>query len=143
MDENKSPGRGMSNPNQRDRNPLGTVYFPVAIELVDSRLARDMGGCELRRYLTFLRIMSFLGILSFSMSLEELEKVDGVSERSAIRVNAKLVERGLVSIDWQKNPMRYTLMLPREWLKPPSSIRFIPTASGIRTEEKVVAPEWE
>ena len=140
--ENKSAERGKSSLDQRNRNPLGAVYFPVATELVDSGLGRQMGGCELRRYLTLLRIGNSLGSLSSSVSLENLANIDGVSPRSAFRVNGKLAERGLVSIDWQKNPMRYTLMLPEEWIKPPSRVRLVSTASGVRTEERVEAPKW-
>jgi hypothetical protein len=87
--------------------------------------------------------MNFLCTNSFSVSLEDLARLDDVSARSAGRVNAKLVERGLVSIDWQKNPMRYTLMLPQEWTKPLDRIRLVRTASGVRTEAMVEPPKWD
>jgi hypothetical protein len=86
--------------------------------------------------------MNFLGTLSFSVSLEDLASIDGVSTRSAFRVNAKLAERGLVCIDRRSNPAGYTLMLPDEWRKPPVRVRLVRTASGVKAEERVEAPKW-
>ena len=137
----KADGRG------RNRNPVGGRWFPVSIELIDSGLLREMGGAEYKRYSTLLRIANFLGKGSFSASTAQLEKYDGISERQTFRVNAKLQERGLVTIDRTKNPYRYTLQLPSEWHKPGTHPELgtkprIEVTARIEVTEKIAAPKW-
>jgi len=141
--ENKSAGGGKSSPNKWGRNPLGAVFFPVPTELIDSALFSQMGGCEVRRYITLSRIANYFRTVSFSVSLEDLKNVDGISTRSAERVNKKLAKQGLVAIDPGSNPSRYTLMDPKEWKKPILRIRFFGTAARVRVEGTVEAPEWK
>ena len=125
-----------------DRNPLGVPYFPVPLELIESGLARQMRASELQRYLTLLRIMNYLGKLSFSVGLEVLGNMDGISPRTAFRVNAKLEERGMVQIDRERNPTNYTMMLPSEWKKPIEGIRLTGTAYNVSTSRRLGVPKW-
>ncbi|MGO8732189.1 MAG: hypothetical protein ACLQVM_05290 [Terriglobia bacterium] len=115
----------------------------MCIELIDSGLARLMGASEFRRYITLVRIANFLGALSFAMSLEELEVIDGVSPRSAHHVNAKLGERKLVEVDRKCNPYRYRLFLPQEWVKPVVGVQLGGVRGRVRTTQKIRAPAWK
>lgn len=126
-----------------DRNPLGVPYFPVPIELIESGLWRQMGNCELRRYVTLLRISNYLGKLSFSVGYEWLGTMDGVSPSSAFRVNKMLEKRGLVHIERDRNPTRYTLNLLSEWKKPMAGIKLTGTADNVTTKGRgLEVPKW-
>ena len=135
--------------NGRNRNPLGEGFFPVPYELMDSGFAREMSGAEFKRYATLLRIANFQGALSFTISLEDLERCDGVSARRAHHVNAKLQERGLVEIDRSCNPYRYTLLRSSEWHKPPVPGQRTMVSRMLNRRrviavppQKVTAPPW-
>ena len=74
-----------------------------------------MGGSEFKRYMTLLRKSNYrYGSHRIQCSLEELEKLDGVSVRRAWLVNRKLQERGLVKVEDTK-PITYILVPPACW----------------------------
>jgi DNA-binding transcriptional ArsR family regulator len=92
---------------------------------------------------TLLRISNYLGKLSFSVGLEWLGTLDGVSPRSAFRVNAKLEERGLVHIERDRNPTRYTLNLLSEWKRPMAGIQLTGNAENVTTKgRRLEVPKW-
>ena len=74
-----------------------------------------MSGSEFKRYMTLLRKSNYqYGSHRIQCSLEELEKLDGVSVRRAWLVNRKLQERGLVKVEDTK-PITYILVPPAYW----------------------------
>jgi DNA-binding transcriptional ArsR family regulator len=114
----------------------------VPLELIDSGLAREMGASEFQRYIILLRLANFRKTLVVSESLEDLERKDGLSPRSASRINARLEERGLVRIDRNRNPFKYTLLKPSEWKK--LGEPWYPTGNfePAQNREKIEAPPW-
>ncbi len=98
------------------RNPFPDEYFfAVPLCLLDRGLVRVMSGSEFKRYLTLLRKSNYqYGSHRIQCSLEDLEKLDGVSVRRAWCVNRKLQERGLVQIEKTK-PTTYILVPPACW----------------------------
>ncbi len=102
------------------RDPFPDVrFFKVYLPLYDTGLIRVMTGSELKRYLTLLRLSNYqYGRKEIRIDLKELRDWDGVSERCAFHVNAKLLEYGLVEIK-DTRPTTYVLKHPDTWSVPP------------------------
>lgn len=98
------------------RDPFPDVhFFKVYLPLYDTGLIRVMTGSELKRYLTLLRLSNYqYGRQEIRIGLKELKVHDGVSERRAFHVNAKLLEHGLVEIK-DTRPTTYVLKHPDTW----------------------------
>lgn len=101
------------------RNPFPLdLWFPVPLRLLDDGKLRVLTGSELKRYLTLLRIGNYeRGATVFQYSLTELEKIDGVSPRTAHHVMRSLQERGLLTFTKTK-PLTATIIPPSDWPEP-------------------------
>jgi hypothetical protein len=106
-------------PRKRARNPFpGEYFFVVPIMLYDCGLVRAMGPSEVVRYMTLLRIANFrYGEKVFQITEADLRHRDGIAERTARRIHAKLQERGLIQIVNTK-PFTYSLIHPLDWPQP-------------------------
>lgn len=102
-----------------NRDPFpGVHFFKVYLHLFDTGLIRVMSGSETKRFLTLLRLSNYkYGRQEFRIGLKELRDWDGVSERRAFHVNAKLLEHGLVEIKGTR-PTTYVLKHPDSWSVP-------------------------
>ena len=85
-----------------------TPFFTVPIHLYESGLVAILKPCAVLRYVTLCRLANYRSNHEISYSMEELEKRDGVSPRSARHVNCKLQEYGLIHISKSK-PMTYRI----------------------------------
>lgn len=87
-----------------------------------------MGASELVRYVTLLRFANYrYGERELQIAESELRDIDGIAERTARQIHAKLQERGLITIIKTK-PFTYALIDPAFW----------PEASPIRPYFKKV-----
>jgi len=92
-----------------------SVFLAVPIALVDEGLLREMGGSELKRYLTLLRLANWqYGKNEIKASEEELEKMDRVAPRTSKNIKGWLEGRGLVQIR-KTRPTTYVLISPEFW----------------------------
>jgi hypothetical protein len=126
------------------RNPFpGSYFFPVPIRLWDSGLIRVMWGCELKRYLTFLRLANWgYGRTQIRASCAKLATLDGVSARSAWSVHRRLMERGLICID-NTRPPTYTLVHPDYWADSEKSKSAIPNPFFFTSQGTLTRPQEE
>ena len=124
MSEHDLAGRGGTKP--KNRNPFpGTLFFTLPIRLYDDGYVRDMRGAEFKRLLTLYRLANFkYGKTEFQTSLQELQKLDGVSPRCAFLINTRLKERGLILVNKRTKPFTYTLVSPDLWPAPDRTLTF-------------------
>ncbi len=102
------------------RGPFPDVhFFKVYLPLYDTGLIRVLSGSATKRFLTLLRLSNYqYGRQEIRIGLKELRDWDGVSDRHAFHVNAKLLEYGLVEIK-ETRPMTYVLKHPDTLSVPP------------------------
>jgi hypothetical protein len=92
-----------------------SFFFSLPLALIDSGLAAQMTGAEFKRYVTLLRIANYqYGNPEIRVSFGELEKLDGLSSRTARDITSRLAERGLIKIS-RTQPLTVTLVAPSCW----------------------------
>jgi hypothetical protein len=129
------------------RNPFPEEhFFSVPLALLDRGIAQEMTSSSLKRYVTLLRLSNFsYGNGCFRISLEDLEKLDGLSARRTHEISPKLEERGLIRVDRTTKPYTYTLVAPSGWAAPAPAKHFLSlTPRGVlRVEAKFPDVPWE
>ena len=128
----------------KPRNPFPDEYFfAVPLRLLDGGIVRMMSGSEFKRYMTLLRKSNYrYGSHRIQCSLEELEKLDGVSVRRAWCVNRKLQERGLVQVEKTK-PTTYILVLPTCWPEVDETGAYLPPVEGKKRGGALEPLHWK
>lgn len=94
-------------------------WFNVTSALLERGFLRGMTGAMGKRYFTLRYLASIQGRNEFRASLEDLERLDGVSPRRAHEVHAMLAEMRLIIVERDRKPYRYVLLLPSEWIPSP------------------------
>lgn len=102
----------------------GRIAFPdqlfvaVPMQVFESGLLRQLNGREIKRFLSLLRVANLQSKMvghKFQATLKDLEKIDGVSQRTAYRATRGLEARGVIWFTSDTKPFTYILNLPSEW----------------------------
>ena len=102
-----------------------------------------MSGSEFKRYMTLLRKSNYrYGSHRIQCSLDELEKLDGVSVRRAWCVNRKLQERGLIQVEKTK-PTTYILVPPACWPEVDETGAYLPPVEGKKRGGALEPLHWK
>jgi hypothetical protein len=78
-----------------------------------------MTGAMLKRYVALRYLANSKRRNEFQATLRELERLDGISPRRAHEAHAMLAEMRLITIERERKPYRYVLLLPSEWKPAP------------------------
>jgi len=101
------------------RNPFTNErFFFVPLALYDGWL-QLLKPSAIIRYITLCRLSNYYFSRPFSVSLDDLRALDGISERAALAATQKLVEFGLISCSKTTRPFEYQLVPPSLWPEPP------------------------
>ena len=98
-------------------------FFPVPIALFDMGIARGMKPSHFVRYVALCRAANWSSSEEISITLKQLEELDGVAPRTARQAHGKLQEFGMIRITKTK-PFTYWLVTSPElweqsfWIKP-------------------------
>jgi hypothetical protein len=127
---------------KKSRFPFpGCFFFCLPIPLIEDGIAAQMSGSEFKRYVTFLRVSNYRnGASEIQVSFRELEKMDGVSGRSARLVNTKLTERGLILVK-KTRPLTVILIPPSCWPEPLGE-RPVLQRAGVRVRTQHGPKSW-
>ncbi len=104
--------RGRDNP--RLIFPLET-WFNVPYAIYRPGFADRMTGAMFKRYATIRYLANLKKKNEFQFTLEELERLDGISPRQAHEVNALLSEMRMISVDRRTKPYTYVVYASTEW----------------------------
>ncbi len=91
-------------------------FFCVPLALYDAGYASLLGKSACTRYGSLMRCSNYLyGARKFQAGPKQLEEMDGIAERTAKRVHARLEEYGLIRINRKTRPHTFQLIPPSEW----------------------------
>jgi hypothetical protein len=107
-------------PNPREKRIAypGCLWVAVPMPAFDRGLLRELNSGEIRRFLAILRVANQQAKQvgeKFQVTLRDLAKIDGASQRTAYRATRRLQARGVIWFTTDTKPSTYILNCPSEW----------------------------